>query len=126
MYNIGLNKVITLVRGDTFYYYYPIDLGTYIDRNYYRMKDGDYIYFAICEPNQPFEEAVVGKRYGKSDCIEKSEDGNIYSIAPIHLSSEDTENLTEGKYYYTIKLAKKTDSGYDVITTQPKTIFFLV
>ena len=126
MYNIGLNKVITLVRGDTFSYDYKINIGTNIDRNYYRMKDGDYLYFAICQPNQPFEEAVIGKRYGKSDCREEGEGEYIYSIAPIHLSSDDTENLTEGKYYYTIKLAKKTTDGYDVITTQPKTLFFLV
>ena len=132
MYNIGLNKVITLVRGDTFSYDYELNLGAIIYRFPYKMKEGDYLYFAICEPNQPFEEAVVKKRYDYTSCEEREitnqfDETETYYFVDIKLSSEDTVNLTEGKYYYTIKLLiKKDGEDYDVITTQPKTLFYLV
>ena len=71
MYRIDLNKVITLVRGDTFSYEYEINIGTNIDMIPYKMKDGDYLYFAICEPNQYFEDATVWKRYDYKSCYDK-------------------------------------------------------
>lgn len=127
MYRVDLNKAITLVRGDTLLYEYKINIGTDVDVIPYVMKEGDRLYFAVCEPNQQFEDAVIKKRYEYSDCSDYTdEEGNTFSVAPIKLSSDDTVNLAEGKYYYTIKLAKKTEDDYDVITTQPKTLFFLV
>lgn len=132
MYSIGLNKVISLVRGDTFEYAYDINIGTDLNPIYYQMQEGDFLYFAICEPNQPFENAVVKKRpYDYTKCYEYEYDDQWgeketrYAVK-ITLTSDDTVNLSKGKYYYTIKLAKKTEEGYDVITTQPKTLFFLV
>ena len=119
MYNIDLNKVITLVRGDTFIYDYKINIGTDLFPEYYDMQEGDYLYFGIMEPNQVFEESVIKKRYG----FEDFEDGKI----KIKLNSDDTECLTTGKYYYTIKLVKNKDGDdCEVITTQPNTLFFLV
>lgn len=119
MYNIGLNKVITMVRGDTFIYEYKVNLGTNINPIYYTLKEGDYLYFGIMEPNQLFEEATVKKRYSSSDTIE--------NIIEIKLDSDDTQNLSSGKYYYTIKLVKNNeDESKEVITLQPNTLFFIV
>lgn len=130
MYNIGLNKVITLTRGDTFEYKYMIDLGMVFDNenhsychNYYTMQEKDHLYFALMEPNQRFDEATIKRIYG----IDSFEEDHIN----IKLSSDDTWYLNTGKYYYTIKLEKyiETVDGvdkYNVITTQPNTLFFLI
>ena len=124
MYRIDINKVITLVAGDTFEYKYKVNTGTNICPVYYSMQDKDHLYFALMEPNQRFEEAVVKKIY---DSTSQDEDGCV----TIRLESDDTWYLTSGKYYYTIKLEKYIDTVegkdvFDVITTQPKTLFFLV
>lgn len=126
MQNIGLNRVITLVRGDTFIYEYKINLkdGADQETEYYTMQEKDHLYFVVMEPNQSFEQGVVRKIYGINDFI----DDHIN----IKLDSDDTWYLNTGKYYYTIKLEKYThtdDKGedhYDVFTTQPNTLFFLV
>ena len=131
MYNIGINKVITLNKGDTFEYKYKIDLGwdfnnryhTYTSR-YYTMQEGDHLYFALMQPNQVFEGAIVKKIYDVSDFEEDH--------VNIKLDSDDTWYLTDGKYYYTIKLERflytdeENNNHYEVITTQPNTLFFLV
>ena len=73
------------------------------------------------EPNQPFECALVKKKYTK-ETVRHDQCGNIL----IKIESEDTVALIPGKYYYQIKLRKYTEyDDYDVITVIDKTEFWV-
>lgn len=103
------NGIITMNRGDTFYMPLLINIGVeenknkskqdprnYIDR-YYKITNKDTIYFALEEYNQPFEFALIRKVFTIDDV---NEDGDVI----IKFSSEDTQYLLPGEYYYEIKL----------------------
>jgi hypothetical protein len=62
----------------------------------------DKIYFAIMEPNQPFEEAIVKKIYEYNDVDQ------LTGVVNVKLDSYETEFLAPGNYYYTVKILKKT------------------
>ena len=74
------------------------------------------------DPHQPFENAIVKKRYTKEDCDEM---GNLF----IRFNPEDTLDLLPGVYYYSIKLHKMTDNDEEhideVITIINKTKFII-
>lgn len=89
--------IITMMRGDSLVFPIKINIGTKLDPEYESLKESDALYFALMEPGQAFEDAVVKKKYTSED--KKDKDGNTLVV----LNPSDTENLLVGKYYYTVK-----------------------
>lgn len=99
MFRISKNsKIIELTRGDSFRYPLFINVGSELCPQRYLLKDGDTVYFALMEPNQKFEDAILKKIYTFND--EETPEGDLI----IKLNSMDTQYLSPGKYYYTIKI----------------------
>ena len=95
MFDIDYGKIITINRGDSFEASLFINCGTKMVPERYLLKPGDVVYFALMEPNQKFEDAILKKVYTLADPM--TSDGDLI----ISLKSEDTQHLLEGKYYYT-------------------------
>lgn len=119
-------NIITLNRGDT----YEFDL-TIHDENSengrYRLTGNDAVYFGVMDPNQPFEDALLRKKYTVEDT---DEEGNLF----VTLNPEDTIDLLPGLYYYMVKLKMDHIEQYGngeefsvnkVITVINKTKFFI-
>ena len=92
----ALNNIIVMNRGDS----YEFDL-TIADEasvnGRYRLCGDDAVYFGLMDPGQPFELALVRKKYTAEDTDEQ---GNLV----IKLEPDDTLDLFPGKYFYAIKL----------------------
>lgn len=90
------NNIIVLNRGDS----YSFNL-TIVDENsesgIYNLEGDDTVYLGIMDPNQPFELALVKKKYTVEDLDDA---GNLL----IEILPEDTIDLFPGIYYYSIKL----------------------
>jgi len=118
---ISNNNIIMINRGDTFSFDFTIDDGS-TDDGRYILKDDDALYFGIMDPHQPFEHALIKKKYTKDDCDDM---GNLI----ITLKPEETLDLVPGVYYYAIKLHKLTDNEEEhideVITVINKTKFII-
>lgn len=114
-------NIIQLNRGDTYAFDFTINDDSSSDGRYI-LKYDDVLYFGIMDPHQPFENALVKKRFTKDDCDEM---GNL----AITIRPEDTLDLVPGVYYYCIKLHKLQDTDEDhideVITVVPKTKFVI-
>lgn len=95
--SISNNGIIVINRGDTFTMRIAINFLNDIDLSDYEMGADDKVYFAICEPNQHFEEGVIRKIFTMADL---DIDGNI----KIELLPSDTYYVLPGTYYYEIKL----------------------
>ena len=117
MFDISNNGIVKLNRGDTFHVPYFINSNTDLNPIRYALKDGDKLYFALMEPNQPFEQAILKQVYDSSS--EKTNDGDII----LKINQEDTEMLLPGKYYYTFKLRLADGT---VCTTTPMKEFWLI
>lgn len=111
MLDINNNNIITLTRGDTHklqLYIFNRVIDGLLPVNYFPQRN-DKIFFAIMEPNQRFEDAIVKKVYTVTGIEQKdkmflTKDGALI----VKLDSKDTEFLQEGDYYYTIKLLRKS------------------
>lgn len=91
-----LNNMIVMNRGDT----KTFDLfiaNNELSEIQYVLTGDDAVYFGIMDPHQPFERALVRKKYTKNDL---DANGNLIII----IQPEDTLDLIPGKYYYAIKL----------------------
>ena len=119
MSNISYNGIITLMRGDSFSMPIRINLGTNITPYIYKLESNDKLYFALMEPNQAFEDAVMKKVY--THLSDTDEDGNILLV----IDPKDTEQLLVGKYYYMIKLRMFVHGKEVVKTIIPPTLFWL-
>ena len=108
--SISRNQIITLNRGDTFSAPLCIECGDRLNPEHYVLGDGDSVYFGVMEANQPFEFALIKKRYTSEDL---DEDGNVV----ISLESKDTQFLLPGTYYYQAKIEHKAEGEDDVIAT---------
>lgn len=127
MLQVSTNNIITMTRGDDVTI--PLDLFyNTLERLYnnpYYINVYDKVFFAVMEPNQRFEEAILKKVYTYEDL---NSDGTIDVV----LRSVDTEFLLPGDYYYTVKILKKpvekevADSEGQVETIIQKTRFTLV
>ena len=113
MYRIDANGIITVNRGDTFTISLPVNLDTTADSNYYEMQDEDKIYFALMEPHQPFECALIRKVFTKDN-----QDEELY--INMEFSTDDTEYLVPGNYYYMLKL--KRNDLVDTIVSKKRFI----
>ena len=115
------NNMIQLTRGDSARYPLFINQGSDLCPFKYELGDKDELYLGIMEPNQPFECALVKKKYTKSSIRLDQYDNILIKIEP-----EDTIALIPGKYYYQIKLRKYVaENDYDVITIIDKTEFWV-
>ena len=122
MFNIAYNGIITVNRGDSFTFPIFLNKGTNIQPEKYELDDKCYIYFAVMEPNQPFENALIRKKYTINDIDEA---GNVI----IKFRPQDTQCVLPGKYYYQLKLQKFNSDDledYDVDTIVEKTLFFIL
>ena len=118
------NNIITMNRGDTFSMPLHINIGTKYAPEYYTLEDGDEVYFALEEYNQPFEFALIRKVFNKSNL---DGDGNVL----ITLSNNDTQCLLPGEYYYEIKLKHvyldENDNENEVVDTiVPRRKFIII
>lgn len=118
MVNISKNGFITLNRGDTVQTSLFINIGTPCSPSRYYIKDHPktVAYLGVIEPNQPFENAIIRKKYTSESPI--NEDGDLI----IEITSKDTEYLLPGKYYYMVKVV--FDDG-TIDTIIPKTDFII-
>lgn len=118
------NKTFVCNRGDTFILPVDLNIGTGVNPIYYDMVPGDVVYFGLCEPNQKFEHAILKKVFRYDDwrlCNKCCE---------LDFSTEDTENLLPGNYYYEVKLYREKDpnchNNESVTTVVPKTKFTIL
>lgn len=122
MYNVSYNGIITVNRGDSFTLPLYLSSGNPDDETSIVMDDYSFIYFGVMEPNEPFENAILRKKFSKADT---DVNGNI----PMHFVPNDTQCLLPGKYYYQIKLqiVDPNDSNkYDTYTIVDKTQFYIL
>ena len=124
MINVALNGIVEMNRGDTATFPVYVDIGTTFKPILYELRPGDNLYFAVMEPQQKWEDALLKKTYDYTNFDQKS-----FSVL-VHLYSEDTEYLAPGTYYYEIKLRKdpkNNDDGYESVETiVPRTKFIIV
>ena len=124
----SLNNIIMLNRGDTYEFDLTIDDANSADGRYHIQGD-DTVYFGIMDPHQPFEEALVKKRFTVDDT---DASGNLTVV----IEPEDTLDLLPGTYYYSVKIHLQHDNihpetnevlGYvdKVFTVIQKTKLFL-
>ena len=111
MYIETENGIITMMRGDTIKFPLKINIGTKLCPEYRPITPYETLYFALMEPGQAFENAILKKRY--TSLSPKDNDGNVLLI----LESSDTEFLLTGKYYYTVKLKTVEPSGSETVNT---------
>lgn len=122
MFNISNEGIISISRGDSAKCPMFINAGSEIAPIRYDITANDTIYFAIMEPNQKFEDAIVKKIFTSSSPM--TEEGDlIVSFVPT-----DTEYLLSGKYYYMVKIRTHIGDGeseddYSVQTIIPKREF---
>lgn len=91
-----LNNIIVMNRGDTYEFDLTIADEASIDGRYH-LQGNDALYLGIMDPGQPFERALVRKKYTVDDV---DIDGNLLA----KLKPEDTLDLLPGKYFYAVKL----------------------
>ena len=120
MFELSINNLITVSRGDSFKCPLFLNCGTDIDPDRYYIKDGEIVIFAIEYPNQCFENAVIKKEFGYTD---RNEHGDIV----VSIDGEETKILLSGTYYYEIKaLLLDENNKYFVNTVVEKTLFTIV
>lgn len=110
------NGIIEMTRGDTFTFPVYINVGSKLHPMLYELrgcdsgKHGDLdnftdnLYFAVMEPNQTWENAIIRKTFDYKDFDRK------HMCVLVHFFSEDTEYLKPGVYYYQVKLRRDAQS----------------
>lgn len=122
MFNIAFNGIITVNRGDSFTLPMQLNYGTNLEPMTYTVEGKSIVYFAVMEPNQPFECALIRKKYTAEDV---DENGNIV----IKFRPQDTQCVLPGKYYYQVKLQRFNSDDpedYEVDTVVDKTLFYIL
>lgn len=104
-------NIIQMYRGDT----KNISISVVGDLDTERLEEGDDIFLGIMEVGQDFEDAIIRRKlsYG-----EYSVEISTQQIVNFVLKPEDTLNLYDGVYYYSVKLRTKQGK---VMTLIPKT-----
>lgn len=94
-----------------------------LTNNTYYPNENDKVFFALMEPNQRFEDAILKKAF-----VLKDLDDNTYNrstgVLRVPMYSQDTELLEPGDYYYQVKLLKKDAFDDDQLdeNSRPETI----
>ena len=115
MFDISPNGIVIVNRGDTFSIDVFVNIGTLLFPIQYVLNEDDKVYFALMEPNQPFEHALIRKVFTKDNL---DEGNNVV----MDFKPEDTEFLLPGLYYYQVKLVRSTG---EVDTIIQKTKFII-
>lgn len=123
MLNLTKNRVLTFKRGDTCSFPLFINAGTQLNPFRFDLRDYPtaYILFAVMEPNQDFDKAILKKTYTYKDV-------NTNGDVVIKFTPKDTAFLAPGKYYYEIKLyvpAADKKSEAVVHTVTPRRELFI-
>lgn len=115
------DNIIIMNRGDTFAFDFTISDDSSSTGRYVLQND-DALYFGVMDPHQPFEDALIRKKFTKDDCDSA---GNLTIV----ISPEDTLGLIPGVYYYAVKLHRMADTEEEyvdeIITVVNKTKFVL-
>ena len=121
MFDISNNGIVLINRGDTFTLNIPINVSNVIEPVYYTLTEHDRVYFALMEPNQPFEYALIRKVFTEEDQDEND-------CVHMNFSTEMTEFLVQGNYYYMVKLVRNFDDEEHMLvdTIVPKTKFVIL
>lgn len=93
------SRIIKIVRGDSLAFPLFLNQGTKMQPERYTLQQGDVLYFAVTEPNQLFENAIIKKTYN-ADSL-KTDEGDII----IRFCPDDTKLLLPSLYFYQVKLA---------------------
>ena len=118
MVSISENGIISMNTGDYFKAPLFINAGDALTPLRYVLEENDKVYFAILEPNQPFNFGVVRKIFTKDNL-------NTCGDVEIVLETSDTEKLLPGAYYYEIKLSIVRDNKEYVETIIPRRKIYL-
>lgn len=92
-------KIIKINRGDS----YSLDIKVFSNKDAskpYFLTASDAVYFALLNPHQRFEDAILIKGYTLED--QNVSNGEI----TVNITPNDTRSLTPGVYYYTAKLQR--------------------
>lgn len=122
MIDVSSNGIVTLTRGD--YAEIPLFLNQgnkLYPIRYSLLKDDheSFIQFFLMSADQSFDDPIIKKTY-TTDSAHTSQRDLIIQIDP-----EDTVYLSPGKYYYSVRLTMKTETGYNTVTVIPKRLFFI-
>ena len=102
-----------IFRGDSKTLTYTIYSEDNFCKNLYELVEGDELYFALLEPNQCWEEAIL-----KKELTVTPGSSNI----EVQFKPNDTMCLMPGLYYYQIKLRL---SNGEVHTLNPRTSLWI-
>ena len=119
MFRVLNNGVIEMVRGDSFKHTMYLNKGSRLEPVEYLINDDDVVYFALEECNQPFEFAILKKKYTKADT---DVDGRVVLV----FEPSDTAQLLPGKYNYEVKIRSISGDTETVNTVVPRTEFFIM
>ena len=92
-------RIIKINRGDS----YSLDIKVFSNKDAskpYLLTASDAVYFALLNPHQRFEDAILIKGYTLED--QNVSNGEI----TVNITPNDTRSLTPGVYYYTAKLQR--------------------
>lgn len=126
MLDISNKNIITMTRGDNETIPLKLFTDNYKKKYIFFPNRNDKIFFALMEPNQTFETAILKKIFGYDDVDQEN------GVINIKLDSIDTEFLASGDYYYTIKILRKdsweeeSDDQGTVETLVERTKFIIV
>jgi hypothetical protein len=109
-----------MTRGDSFEIPLFLNQGTATSPLRYILSDKDEVYFGVMECNQPFENALIRKKFTHEDL---NKNGDVV----VSFRHEDTVNVIPDMYYYEIKLRSfnAIKNTYEVHTVVQKTKFFI-
>lgn len=118
------NTILKMNRGDHFSFSFCIEDDTQ-PSGIYDLQPNDILYFALLNPHERFEDAIILRGYTYNDAVKTMTASGPIHIFNIELSREDTINLHPGVYYYTLKLQKNATSpelGLDEVNANLNTV----
>lgn len=121
MLTISNNSFISIVRGDSFSVPLFINIGTEMSPVRYSLLEHPEaeIYLGVMEPNQPFEQAIIRKKYTHNS--KHNANGDLI----LEFTPKDTEHLHPGKYFYQIKHKSVDETGIKIDTIVSKKPFII-
>lgn len=126
MFDISLNHIITINRGESGSFTIPLNKGTSVNPEIVELdNDFDTIYFGVMQPENKFEFSIVRKLYHREDL---NEDGTL----TITFEPNDSELLLPGNYFYEVKVKKYDLNEFEqpekehIYTVVPRTKFIIL
>lgn len=104
------SSILKMNRGDYFSFSMSIEDET-SPSGCYLMQPNDILYFALLNPHERFEDALILRGYTYEDAVQVKTTLGPVSVFNIELLRKDTVCLDPGVYYYTFKLLKNAKSG---------------